>query len=149
MVRRWGDTADGGTFSSRRPACHERRLGSPARMGKIKDLCIAESDAHIVIQSQTCSGCEFDKFAAKYKLSVVTYELSTFPEQDPNVARNELVACLDCMSVADVLITSGGGFSDLAAALLHDEGRSLNLHWDTHTDVPNAIHASDFTGSTV
>jgi len=80
---------------------------------------------------------------------VVTYEIGTFPQRDPHVTRNELVVSLGCMSVADVLITSGGGFSDLAAALLHDEGRSLNLHWDTHTDVPNAIHASDFTGSTV
>jgi len=118
---------------------------------KMKDLCIKESDAHIVIQGQTCHGCETDRatFAAKYKMSVVTDELGTFSERDPHVARNEIVASLDCMSVADVLITSGGGFSDLAAALLHDEGRSLNLHWDTHTDVPNAIHASDFTGPTV
>lgn len=113
---------------------------------ELKDLCIKEHEAHIIIQSQKCpSGCAWDKFPTKFKQAVVTLKLDSFPEPAPAVARNELIDALDCVSVADVLITSGGGFSDLAAALLHDEGRSLNLHRETHTDVPNALHFSDLS----
>lgn len=63
------------------------------------------------------------------------------PEVDMAKSRQRLVEDLDCMSDADFLITSGGGFSALGAAVQKDGGVSLNLRFDNYrVDVPGAAH---------
>jgi len=63
------------------------------------------------------------------------------PETDMAKSRQRMVEDLDCMSDADILITSAGGFSAMGAAVQKDEGRSLNLMVDNfREDFPAALH---------
>eukprot|EP00440_Ansanella_granifera_P026717 gb/GFBE01029014.1/.p1 GENE.gb/GFBE01029014.1/~~gb/GFBE01029014.1/.p1 ORF type:complete len:377 (+),score=83.41 gb/GFBE01029014.1/:1-1131(+) len=106
---------------------------------KMKELCIKEKDAHVVVMAETDPNDPEMKHFKDTQEAMVSLLLGK-PETDADRSRERLVRDLDCMSVADVLITSGGGFSALASAVLHDEGRSLTLNADAYRqDMPNAV----------
>lgn len=115
---------------------------------QVKGHCVKEQDADVVVIAETSlSDPEMQPFLS-FKQAVVRLMLGP-PEKKPERARERFMDDLDCMSVADVLITSGGGFSALAAAVLHDEGVSLAFAEDNYRDdMPNAIHGS-LTGSSL
>uniref|UniRef100_A0A7S2NDV9 Uncharacterized protein n=1 Tax=Alexandrium andersonii TaxID=327968 RepID=A0A7S2NDV9_9DINO len=108
--------------------------------GSVPGASISEKMAHIVVISENNDkDCDdFDLFRKNFKLAKVTYFVG-MPETDDDLAYTRLVRDLDCMSVADVLLLSRGGFASLAAALQKSSGVALTLDPDTERrpDVPN------------
>mmetsp|Transcript_87327 Transcript_87327/g.231982 ORF Transcript_87327/g.231982 Transcript_87327/m.231982 type:complete len:474 (-) Transcript_87327:105-1526(-) len=100
--------------------------------GEIPGLKLREEQAHIVVISESDEGMEdFNK----YKKAKVTFLLGK-PVRKEEAAQSRLVRDLDCMSTADFLVVSRGGFSSLAAALQMDSGISLAM--SDPADVANA-----------
>lgn len=114
--------------------------------GKISGISLNVTNAHIIIISEADEGsADFDLFK-KFSHAKVTYLLGG-AEVEQTRAQSRLVRDLDCMSSADLLILSRGGFSSLAAALQKDGGVSLSIDADpvARPDVPNvrAIEVED------
>eukprot|EP00931_Biecheleriopsis_adriatica_P116429 TRINITY_DN92068_c0_g1_i1.p1 TRINITY_DN92068_c0_g1~~TRINITY_DN92068_c0_g1_i1.p1 ORF type:complete len:380 (+),score=54.76 TRINITY_DN92068_c0_g1_i1:67-1206(+) len=108
----------------------------------VPELCAHQNSTMLVVMAETK---ETDPEMQQMKVyeggqTQVSLRLGE-PETDMAKSRQRMVEDLDCMSDADILITSGGGFSALGAAVQKDEGRSLNLMYDnSRDDFPSALH---------
>jgi len=109
-----------------------------------KELCLKKEQAQIVVMAETPkTDPEMHLFNKAFSESTVNLLLGE-QENDEAAATARLISDLDCMSTADVLVTSGGGFSAMAAALVKDSGVSLNWMSDSYReDMPNALHQYD------
>jgi len=108
----------------------------------VPELCAHRNSTMLVVMAETK---ETDPEMQQMKVyeggqTQVSLRLGE-PETDMAKSRQRMVEDLDCMSDADILITSAGGFSAMGAAVQKDEGRSLNLMVDNfREDFPAALH---------
>lgn len=110
-------------------------------------LCVSQDSAVIAVMAEATMQQDPElQMMKRYETGKAQVLLRLgAPETDMARSRQRLVEDLDCMSDADFLITSGGGFSALAAAVQKDGGVSLNLMGDSYrVDMPGAVHDLNF-----